>query len=92
MPGLMFQDVVCPRARENSKWYTVPLSLVAHTAALAVIIIAPLIATDLLPKPRAIVQFVTPYVAVIPTMPPPTSPRRTIITRVCDVRRSGRCA
>ena len=71
MPGLMFQDVVCSRARSNSKWYTVPLSFVVHTLLLAVIIVAPLIATtDLLPKPRAIMEFVTPHVPVVPTAPP----------------------
>src|SRR4029450_5908861 len=73
MPGLMFQDVVCPRAGDNSNWYTVPLSFVVHTLVLAVIIVAPLIATtDLLPKPRAIMEFVTPYVPVVPTAPSPT--------------------
>jgi periplasmic protein TonB len=71
MPGLMFQDVVCPRARANSKWYTVPLSFVVHTFVLAILIVAPLIATNLLPKPRAIMQFVTPYVPIVPTAPPP---------------------
>ena len=71
MPGLMFQDVVCSRARADSKWYTVPLSLIVHTLVLAVIIVAPLIATtDLLPKPRAIMEFVTPHVPVVPTVPP----------------------
>ena len=71
MPGLMFQDVVCPRARANSKWYTVPLSFVVHTLVLAVIIVTPLIATDMLPEPRAVMQFITPYVPVVPTAPPP---------------------
>ena len=71
MPGLMFQDVVCSHARDNSKWYTVPLSFVVHTLLLAVLIVAPLIATDMLPKPRAIMEFVTPYVPVVPTAPPP---------------------
>ena len=53
MPGLMFQDVVCPRARAQRKWYTVPLSFLVHTSVLAVIIVTPLIATDLsLPSPR----------------------------------------
>lgn len=70
MPGLMFQDVVCSHARANSKWYTVPLSFVVHTLVLAVIIVAPLIATDMLPKPRAIMEFVTPYVPVVPAAPP----------------------
>lgn len=71
MPGLMFQDVVCSHARANSKWYTVPLSFVVHTLVLAVIIVAPLIATDMLPKPRAVMEFVTPYVPIVPTAPPP---------------------
>ncbi len=58
MPGLMFQDVVCSRARADSKRYTVPLSLIVHTLVLAAIIVAPLIATtDLVPPAR------TKYVA-----------------------------
>ena len=72
MPGLMFQDVVSPRARSNRKWYTVPLSFVVHTIVLAVVVAVPLIATnDMFPAPRAIMQFVTPYVPVVPTAPPP---------------------
>ena len=71
MPGIMFQDVVCSRARSNSRWYTVPLSFLAHTFALAALIVAPLVATDLLPKPRTIMQFVTPYVPAVPAAPPP---------------------
>jgi len=67
----MFQDVVCPHARANSKWYTVPLSFVVHTLLLAVLIVVPLIATDLLPRPRATVQFVAPYVPVVPLPTPP---------------------
>lgn len=70
MPGLMFQDVVCSRAKSSSRWYTVPLSFLVHTFVLAVLIVAPLVATDLLPKPRALMQFVTPYVPVVPTAPP----------------------
>ena len=71
MPGLMFQDVVCSRAKSTSRWYTVPLSFLVHTFILAALIVAPLIATDLLPKPRALMQFVTPYVPVVPAAPPP---------------------
>ena len=56
------------------RWYTVPLSLLAHTAVLAVLIVIPVIATDVLPKPRAIMEFVTPYVPVVPAAPPPSSP------------------
>ena len=75
MPGLMFQDVVCSRARAQRKWYTVPLSFLVHTSVLAVIIVTPLIATDLsLPSPRAFMQFVTPYVPVVPSAPPDGHP------------------
>jgi protein TonB len=69
MPGIMFQDVVCPRARSNRKWYTLPLSFFVHTIVLAVLIAVPLMATDV-PRPRALLQFVTPFVPVVPSPPP----------------------
>ena len=74
MPGIMFQDVVCSRAQSNRKWYTLPLSFLVHTSVLAVLIVVPLVATDVLPHPRAIMEFVTPYVPVVPTPPPPSRP------------------
>jgi periplasmic protein TonB len=73
MPGFMFQDVVSPHAQSARKWYTVPLSFLAHTIVLAVIIVIPLLATNL-PRPREIMEYVTPYVPVIPS-PPPPAPR-----------------
>jgi TonB family protein len=76
MPGLMFQDVVCPRAQARRKWYTLPLSFLVHTSVLAVLIVVPLVATDSLPKPRAMMmEFVTPFV---PVVPPPTPPIRRV--------------
>ena len=71
MPGLMFQDVVSSRARANSKWYTVPLSFLVHTTILAVLIAVPLMATDI-PTPREFIQYVSPYVPVVPAAPPPS--------------------
>ena len=70
MPGIMFQDVVSSRIRFHRNWYTLPLSFVVHTFVLAVLIVVPLIATDLLPRPRAMLQFVTPFVPVAPSPPP----------------------
>ena len=70
MPGIMFQDVVCPRAQSTRKWYTLPLSFLIHTSVLAVLIVVPLIATDVLPRPRAVMEFVTPYVPIVPAAPP----------------------
>jgi protein TonB len=71
MPGTMFQAVVSPRDESRSKWYTVPLSCLAHTAALAVIVAVPVIATDLtLPTPRTLMQqYVTPHMPVVPQPP-----------------------
>ena len=71
MPGIMFEDVVSSRVQSHRKWYTLPLSFLVHTSILALLIVAPLIATHTLPKPRTILEFVTPYVAVAPAMPPP---------------------
>ena len=71
MAGIMFQDVVSPRAHSNRKWYTVPLSFLVHIIVLAVLVVVPLIATNgMFPAPRTIMEFVTPYVPVLPTAPP----------------------
>ena len=70
MPGIMFQDVVCSRERSHRKWYTLPLSFLIHTSIVAVLVVVPLIATDVLPTPRTGMEFVTPYVPAVPTAPP----------------------
>ena len=70
MPGIMFQDVVCPRGRSNRKWYTLPLSFLVHTSILAVLIVVPLIAIDAVPKPRTVMEFTTPFVPAVPSPPP----------------------
>ena len=78
MPGFMFQDVVSPRARSNRKWYTLPLSFLVHTSIVAILIVVPLIATDVLPRPRAMLQFVEPFV---PVFPQPPAVRRTPVSQ-----------
>ena len=72
MAGIMFQDVVCPRAQSNRKWHTLPLSFLAHTSVLALLIVVPIVATDSsLPTPRTMMEFVTPqHVPVVPVGPP----------------------
>ena len=46
----MFGDVVDPSVKVGSqKWYTVPLSIVVHTALIGAVIIIPLMAADVLP-------------------------------------------
>ena len=55
----MFGDVVTPSIKVGSqKWYTVPLSIFAHVAIFAAIIIIPLMATDVLPTPPSMMAFV----------------------------------
>jgi periplasmic protein TonB len=69
----LFGDVVNPSSRIGSRrWYTVPLSVLVHTLAVAALLIVPLIATDVLPSPRSMTTFV---VAPPPPPPPPPAPR-----------------
>ena len=70
MPRDMFGDVVDPSIKVGSqKWYTVPLSILAHVALFAAVIIIPLMATDVLPTPPSMMAFVG-------APPPPPPPRR----------------
>jgi periplasmic protein TonB len=71
VPREMFGDVVAPSIKVGSqKWYTVPLSIVAHVALFAAVIIIPLMATDVLPTPPSMMAFV----GAPPTPPPPPPP------------------
>ena len=52
MPRDMFGDIVEPSIKVGSqKWYTVPLSIIVHTAIIGAIVIIPLMAADVLPSP-----------------------------------------
>jgi protein TonB len=68
MPKSMFQIFLCEPAQSTRKWYTLPLSLIAHVVLLAALIVAPLVATDVLPTPRSMLAFMT---TALP--PPPAS-------------------
>jgi protein TonB len=71
VPREMFGDVVDPSIKVGSqKWYTVPLSIIAHVAIFAAVIIIPLMATDVLPTPPSMMAFV----GAPPTPPPPPPP------------------
>ena len=78
MPRDMFGDVVDPSIKVGGqKWYTVPLSILVHTAGLIGIIVIPLLAADALPevpsRPRRR-RHRRPLRR--PLRPPPRSPRR----------------
>ena len=58
MPRDMFGDVVDPSVKVGSqKWYTVPLSIIAHVAIFAAVIIIPLMATGNMPTPPTMMAF-----------------------------------
>jgi protein TonB len=78
----MFQEVVCPSADANRKWYTLPLSFVVHTVLIAILIAVPLIATDVLPSPRKLLNYVDPADPVMPvTVPLPRRVPQTDLAR-----------
>jgi periplasmic protein TonB len=76
MPRIMFQEVVCPSADANRKWYTLPLSFLVHTLALAILIAVPLLATDVLPTPRTLLNYWTAEAPPMPVAVVPPAPRR----------------
>ena len=73
MPRDMFGDVVDPSVKVGSqKWYTVPLSIIAHVAIFAAVIIIPLMATGNMPTPPTMMAFVgAPPPPPHPPPPPP---------------------
>jgi periplasmic protein TonB len=72
VPRDMFGDVVESSIKVGSqKWYTVPLSILVHVIIIGAVIIVPLMATDMLPTPPAMMAF---SVAAPPPPPPPPPP------------------
>lgn len=65
----LFDDVVEPSISVGThQWYSVPLSIVSHAIVVAILIVAPLTATNVLPTPQSVLVF-----AITPP-PPPTPP------------------
>jgi periplasmic protein TonB len=65
----MFGEIVRPSVRVGSRaWYTVPLSVAVHIALAAVVVVVPLMATDVLPKPTSLHKV---FVGDAPAPPPP---------------------
>jgi protein TonB len=64
--------------------YTLALSIVVHVAAVAALIVVPLVATDVLPEPWQAVEFIT--VGPLPIEPPrPPAPRETALPPPAEV-------
>ena len=80
MPRDLFGDVTRPSISiGNRKWYTVPVSLLSHTLAIALLIAVPMLAPSMLPEVWS--GNVMAYVIdILPPPPPairPDAPRRT---------------
>ncbi|HXG87349.1 MAG TPA: energy transducer TonB [Vicinamibacterales bacterium] len=74
MPRDLFGDVTDPSVRVGSrKWYTVPLSLAAHSLVLLAVIVVPLMATGTLPLPHSSIDWM---IVVAPALPSPPPARR----------------
>ena len=74
MPRDLFGNVTDPSITLGTrKWYSVPLSFLAHTCAVGALIVAPLVATGALPMPDS-----GPMVIDLapPPLPQPPPPRR----------------
>ena len=67
----LFGEVVRPSAKLGPRaWYTLPLSVIAHVAIAALVVVVPLMATDTLPAPAEIMRVLVPS-SEEPTPPPP---------------------
>ncbi len=76
MPRDLFGDVTRPSISiGNRKWYTVPVSLLSHSVIVFAVVVVPLLATDVLPKPWQPMGGV--IIDLVPPTPPP-APRRRI--------------
>ena len=72
MPRDIFSDVTQSRSTQPRAWYTLPLSILAHAVIVALVVVIPLMATDVLPSPASrLPEFVK---VVPPTPPPPPGP------------------
>ncbi len=70
----MFGEIANPSIMVGArKWYTLPLSVLAHVVAIGAIVIVPLMAMDALPTPASMMAFV----AAPPPPPPPPPPTST---------------
>ena len=57
MAGQIFGEIANPSIRVGTqKWYTVPVSILAHAALIAAVVIVPLLAAAALPFPACMAR------------------------------------
>ena len=80
----MFGDIVQPSVNVGTRrWYTVPLSIAIHAAAIFVLIVIPLMAYDVLPTPySAMDSFRTVTLPPPPLPPPPRAASKPVVATV----------
>jgi len=72
VPRDIFGEVANPAPRLGARSrYTLPASVAAHVAIAAIVVIVPLMATDTIPAPRAVIGAFTAQPAPPPPPPPP---------------------
>ena len=68
----MFGDIVQPSVNVGTRrWYTVPLSIAIHAAAIFALIVIPLMAYDVLPTPYSAMDSFRTVTLPPPPLPPP---------------------
>ena len=68
----MFGDIVQPSVNVGTRrWYTVPLSIAIHVAAIFALIVIPLMAYDVLPTPYSAMDSFRTVTLPPPPLPPP---------------------
>ena len=73
----IFGEIAHPARRLGSRSrYTLPVSIAVHVVLVACVVIVPLMATDVLPVPRTVIDVFTAPPALPP--PPPPAPANTI--------------
>jgi protein TonB len=86
VPREIFGDVVNPAPKLGSQsGYTLPLSMAAHAAVAAVLVIVPLMATDAVPTPRTVVGAFTAGAELPEPPPPPAGPAGAVKTEPAPV-------
>jgi protein TonB len=71
MPRDLFGDVTRPSISiGNRKWYTVPVSLLSHSAVVLALVAIPILAPAVMPSIDANADLVLPITPVIPPTPP----------------------
>ena len=74
----MFDEITQPVIRVRARrWYTIPLSVLAHSVALLAVIAIPLMATGELRAPSIPIAHVTIVSPPPPSAPPPIPPDAT---------------